>query len=387
MNPTWSSPVLHGDRARRVDARISGGMTVIGSMVALAMAHSSPLPALAYGFALTCILIGLLIVRFAVRVPGWVLSGTNVMGSAGVTSVAVHAPDGYTFASGPILFVIAALQVGLLRGRRESWAQLAWALVTYVVGLHLVGLPASAVVAAALPVAVSLAVVTVAVTRLRARVLALGDDLTRSIAELRSQAEHDPLTGLLNRQGLVRRAALPSVLLEGSVLLLDVDHFKRINDERGHQAGDDVLARLGPVLAGVPNGQEMAVRVGGEEFLLVLRGTDLEAARARAEEVRGLAARALSSAGVGRVTVSVGVATGAFGATFEEVYRRADEALYRAKRTGRDRVVVDDAPAPGIPRPATAATRESLDGAQPVAVGQLEPRPGADRVPAGGTGR
>jgi predicted signal transduction protein with EAL and GGDEF domain len=199
----------------------------------------------------------------------------------GVTSVAVHASQGYTFASGPILFVIAALQVGLLRSRRESWLQLGWALTTYVAGLHVVGLPARAVLETALPVAISLAVVTVAVTTLRARVLALGTELSRLITELRTQAEHDPLTGLLNRQGMVRRAGLPGVLQEGSVLLLDVDHFKRINDERGHQCGDDLLARLGPVLAATPSDSEMAVRVGGEEFLVVLRGTALEAARAR----------------------------------------------------------------------------------------------------------
>jgi diguanylate cyclase (GGDEF)-like protein len=349
VNPTWSSPFLHGDRARRLDARISGVMTVIGSLLALAFAHTTPQPVLAYGFATTCIAVALLILRFTARVPAWVLAATSVMGSAGIASVAVNASEGYTFASGPIIFVIAALQVGLLRSRRESWLQLGWALTTYVVGLHLVGLPWRAVVETALPVAVSLTVVTVAVTWLRVRVLALGDELGRLITELRSQAEHDPLTGLLNRQGMVHRASLPSVLLRGSVLLLDVDHFKRINDERGHQTGDETLARLGPVLAAIASGPEMAVRVGGEEFLLVLGCTDPDAARARAEEIRLLAGRALSAACGAPVTVSIGVATGEFGRQFEDVYRRADEALYQAKRAGRDRVVLGATPAAAVP--------------------------------------
>jgi predicted signal transduction protein with EAL and GGDEF domain len=77
----------------------------------------------------------------------------------------------------------------------------------------------------------------------------------------------------------------------------------------------------------------------------------------------------LSSTGVERVTVSIGVAVGAFGPAFEDVYRRADEALYRAKRTGRDRVVVDGAPTCAVPRPATASSRESLHGDVPVAAG------------------
>ncbi len=368
MNPDWSAPPLHGARARRADARISGAMTVIGSAVALAFAPTTPAPSLAYAFAGLCIALGVLMLRLAERTAPWFLTVSNVMGAAGITSVAVHAPDGFTYASGPILFVIAMLQVGLLRSRREAWLQLVWAVTTYGVGLHLVHLPTEALVEGLLPVAVSLTVVTIAVTWLRARVDVLGQELNRLLDELRRQAEHDALTGLLNRQGLVRRASAPGVLQAGTVVLLDVDHFKRTNDEQGHQRGDDLLASLGPVLAALPVAPEMAVRVGGEEFLMILAGTDPQAARDRAERVRTQASQVLSRSGAGPVTVSVGVAVGAFGPTFEDVYRRADQALYRAKRTGRDRVVLDG----GAP---SKDVRQALPGVLPRQ--SAAPHPGA----------
>jgi len=129
-----------------------------------------------------------------------------------------------------------------------------------------------------------------------------------------------------------------------ALLMIDIDHFKRFNDTFGHQAGDTLLRELGSFLSQRTRGQDVACRFGGEEFALILTGASLEAARKRAEilseEVRQLSAQHAGRV-LGKISLSVGVSVfPGHGADAEELVRSADQALYRAKSEGRDRVVV-----------------------------------------------
>ena len=166
---------------------------------------------------------------------------------------------------------------------------------------------------------------------------------------LRNQSIRDPLTGLFNRrfmeESLEREVRRSSRNKEGvALLMLDLDHFKLFNDTFGHQAGDVLLRELGDFLSQGTRRQDVACRYGGEEFLIVLSGASVDAACKRAELLReDLKQLTVRHAGqvLGRVTVSIGVSSYPdHGATVEELVHAADQALYRAKREGRDRVVV-----------------------------------------------
>ncbi|HUV97437.1 MAG TPA: diguanylate cyclase [Acidobacteriaceae bacterium] len=169
---------------------------------------------------------------------------------------------------------------------------------------------------------------------------------------LRNQSIRDPLTGLFNRRFMeeslereVRRAARNN---EGvALLMIDLDRFKLFNDTFGHQAGDMLLRGFGDFLSQATRGQDVACRYGGEEFLLVLSGSTIDAACTRAEllreELKHLTVRHGGQV-LGKVTVSIGAsAYPDHGATGEKLVRAADQALYRAKAEGRDRVVVANA--------------------------------------------
>ncbi|MEW9625708.1 GGDEF domain-containing protein [Rhodanobacter geophilus] len=178
--------------------------------------------------------------------------------------------------------------------------------------------------------------------------------------ELHRLARTDPLTGTLNRLALdeeslrlFRAADRPNTL---AALVIDIDHFKRINDEFGHATGDRVLATLAAGIRRQFQPPAVLGRMGGEEFLALLPGTGLAEAMALAERLRvAVAAMPLvPDAGIPGVTISVGIA--AYRPEDTDVHalvRRADRALYDAKRAGRDRVVatVDDA-SPALPGPA-----------------------------------
>ena len=184
---------------------------------------------------------------------------------------------------------------------------------------------------------------------------AFSDLLHRTEMRQRSEAVMDPLTGLLNRKALdgrfeeVRAQAARSGA-PVSVLLLDVDAFKEVNDEHGHGRGDAVLKDLASVVRSSTRSFELIHRLGGDELLVLLPGRSAPAAADLAERLRRdvLAARP----GGLPVTVSVGVST-AHGANveFQRLFDAADRALYEAKQGGRNRVAV----APGRPRPAVVA--------------------------------
>ena len=190
-----------------------------------------------------------------------------------------------------------------------------------------------------------------------------------AIAATRTAAAIDTLTGLANRRGVARAfdEAMVHVREGGgyAVLLLDVDHFKSINDLLGHQTGDRVLAQIGRIIADNVRGVDVAGRFGGEEFIVLLR----DAARERALQVAERLRYAIESGGLAYadgkpVTVSVGVAYARPADTTGDIVERADRALYRAKNAGRNRVVESAllaglAVEPGAHSRSTRSTRAS----------------------------
>lgn len=157
---------------------------------------------------------------------------------------------------------------------------------------------------------------------------------------LRTDVQLDALTSVLNRKALDRALAeLESDDAELSVVFLDVDHFKSINDTFGHSAGDRALATFGRLLADHVRPNDIVGRYGGEEFLVVLHGASGEIARRVAERIRQSIASAHVPGVMRSITVSAGVASRAPGEPLAELVARADFALYSAKRDGRDRVL------------------------------------------------
>jgi diguanylate cyclase (GGDEF)-like protein len=186
--------------------------------------------------------------------------------------------------------------------------------------------------------------VVVSVTVVAAVVRALAARNERLVVDLKAEARVDALTGLLNRRGFEERLAVETARAarDGSrvaIVAFDVDHFKSVNDERGHAAGDRALATLGAVIREHARAGDLTARWGGEEFVVVMPRAGVEAATALAERVRG----ALAATGMD-VTVSAGV--GAAEAPFDPraLMASADAALYEAKRAGRDRTAVAGAP-------------------------------------------
>ena len=179
------------------------------------------------------------------------------------------------------------------------------------------------------------------------RVLELQEHLLRSQEVLRYEASHDRLTGLWNRGWLLDELAreLRRNLRERAPLALvmaDVDYFKRINDTHGHSVGDAVLRQIGQRIQSTLRVSDSVGRYGGEEFLLLLPRADINGGRDVAERVRSIvAAEPIVESSVRlNVTMSLGVACGDPGATDESLIQAADQALYRAKANGRNRVEV-----------------------------------------------
>lgn len=166
-------------------------------------------------------------------------------------------------------------------------------------------------------------------------------------AKLREAAEKDPLTGLANRRVMMQQLKLHLSQARRyrqplSVIILDVDDFKVINDEYGHLAGDEVLRRLSAICANCLRDADVLCRFGGEEFAVVCPMTDLAGALAAAERIRRqVATERLMAANPGhRVTVSIGVSTLDDRHHSEEaLLKLADDGLYQAKREGKDKVL------------------------------------------------
>jgi len=171
--------------------------------------------------------------------------------------------------------------------------------------------------------------------------------LNERLQRAQTEALIDPLTGLKNRRGLERALADTfgeAAPLPGAALLVaDIDHFKKINDTYGHLLGDKVIRAVAQVIHDNIKGRDIAARIGGEEFAVLLPETSAQGAAALAEQIRVAVSRGRLHRGEhdevsGSVTLSVGVAVGRAGETLETLMQRADEALYAAKKGGRNRV-------------------------------------------------
>jgi len=189
--------------------------------------------------------------------------------------------------------------------------------------------------------------------RLAAHVNRMRKSVQTAVARLRDESIRDPLTNLFNRRFMEESLALELERAERSgeplsVLIIDVDHFKRLNDTLGHQTGDEVLTRVADTLRNDLRQGDVACRYGGEEFLVILPGASVAVAFERAQAVRAAIAtivpddcltRQQTPARSGPITVSCGVATYPADAhDADALIKRADSALYAAKRAGRNRV-------------------------------------------------
>lgn len=168
----------------------------------------------------------------------------------------------------------------------------------------------------------------------------------RRIAATHSAATIDALTGLANRAATMDRlqAMLDAAAAteNGAILLLDIDHFKSINDHLGHAAGDECLRRIGEIVRSTVRAGDSGGRIGGEEFLIVMPGASREIALAVGERLRlSVALGGMRYANGDPVTTSIGVTTAKAGDTIETILARADRGLYEAKRQGRN-CIVDD---------------------------------------------
>ncbi len=155
------------------------------------------------------------------------------------------------------------------------------------------------------------------------------------------QAQHDRLTGALNKGAVSERIAQHLANAQCSLLMIDIDHFKQVNDRFGHLAGDRVLAGLADRLQELISDSEIFGRFGGEEFVVVSRESSLFKARALAERLRRGAAEQPFDAGTPQalsITLSIGFTLCEAGETLDTAIGRADSALYAAKRGGRNRV-------------------------------------------------
>ena len=162
-------------------------------------------------------------------------------------------------------------------------------------------------------------------------------------SELKRMANTDPLTGLYNRNyydrhimGLIERADLSDLPL--SMISLDLDHFKNVNDTWGHAAGDEVLKETGRIMRETVRKSDIVVRIGGEEFLVILPNTDAGAALSAAQKLKESFEK-FSHPTAGTVTASLGVAEKCRTESYEDWYKRADAGVYSAKRSGRNCVV------------------------------------------------
>lgn len=317
----YERPVI--ERAATIGAFVSLAMPLLVIMVG-AGAQVSEAPLFAAGVVIT-------ILTLAFR------RGLVSINNVGVVCFAVTA------------FAPASRHLGpVARGQIDHLAGLAGYTLVLIVVAYVAFPPRTARIAAL--VTAGCALVAVAASGLPASdvidvpisigvVVMLVDLLARAKLETRDEAEHqrglattDGLTGLLNRRGIDHR--LGSIRAGDALLLIDLDHFKQVNDQQGHAVGDEVLSIVGQTLRRAVRDGDLVARWGGEEFLVV---SFRQRADIHAEFLGERIRTAVADAGA-EVTASIGIATVLPGEDWEDTLRRADAALYRAKRRGRDRV-------------------------------------------------
>ncbi len=278
-------------------------------------------------FVMFCVLI-----TVGPRLPRWGLAMLGPLGVAAISYALSQAPGA---GDGAVLYTMPVLWTTFFYGRRGAVGIVACVGVGHAVALML--LPSSSVFPARwLDVMVSVSAAAIVVLALEQRNQAL-------LGRLAAEARTDPLTGVLNRRGLDERALVEigHARREGTSLAIagfDLDHFKRINDRWGHETGDRVLVALAETLVREAREIDTVARVGGEEFVVLLPATGLAGAHAFTDRVRaGLAEHA--PAGLPVVRVSAGIVSSASPEDLSTMLKRADLALYAAKRAGRNRTM------------------------------------------------
>lgn len=212
----------------------------------------------------------------------------------------------------------------------------------------------------------SLIGLVLAVKAVASTMVLFGATISEWMAMLRESSQRDALTGLNNRAAFEQemQEMLSRAHSEGrsvSLVVADIDHFKQVNDIWGHQAGDQAISGFGRLIQETVRGCDIAGRVGGEEFCIAVWNCPNEPAVRLAERIRVALAR-LEHGEIGgdiRLTASLGVATAREGESYERLFSRADEALYRAKNGGRNRV--DNADCTRAKRTAEDAIHEPVE--------------------------
>jgi diguanylate cyclase (GGDEF)-like protein len=343
--PTWLCPdAASRERLLDMDERLKGPRAVAFALIAVGIVAAAPLIGW-WG-------LGLLVVA----VLGFHL--------AQAVAERIRAPERALFASWAVSELVIAGSVAVTGGVTSYTAcWLLVPLVTLPARFGIRGVGAGVAFIGVLVIVIAIAVepshplphiyALFALLITLAAVAVLSTALMRSDVDHRTEAVIDGLTGMLNRRALDQRlrelteqahiTSQPVAVIAG-----DIDHFKRINDEHGHATGDAVLVEVAYRLRKALRAYDLAYRVGGEEFLVVLPGADVSAAAELAEQLRAAIA-AEPAAGVW-VTMSFGIAASAGpGLERERLLDEADTALYAAKARGRDQVVA-------IPQPVVAGT-------------------------------
>ena len=325
--------------ARLLVGRIGAGLFLLGglTMVITLLAPSAgrpPLLAFApIGFA--CFAFAAYL-TFAPRVPDWALLATPPLGTLLIT--ALMSIEGTTSGT-PFFYLWPMLLAAYFFQRRDVILNFALVCVSFAVALAVWVPVDDGSLIMFLDTAMAIGVVG-------ALVFVLKTQVGRLVTGMHKASTTDALTGVLNRGAFQERLERALADREPVVLaLLDLDHFKLVNDRHGHPAGDRALRRFCEIVQGEARLGDSLGRLGGEEFGLLLGDTDLGGAHCFADRLRATVARETAAGEVG-LTVSIGLAEAAGGATAEDLLRGADVALYSAKGAGRNRVALYGALAP-----------------------------------------
>jgi diguanylate cyclase (GGDEF)-like protein len=290
------------------------------------------------------------------RVPEWTHHPIGLMGIAVSTAAAYG--WGSESAYGPLLYVWVTMFAFYVFTRGVALAHLALMAAAYALALALED-PAENPLDGWIATVGTLLGTGLFVSFVR-------DRLSDLFHRLRDAANRDPLTDILNRRGFQRvfdteleRARRADQSL--SLIVGDIDRFKRVNDAHGHAAGDAALIRVADAIRGAKRGFDSAARVGGEEFAVLAPDCDEHGAYMLAERIRAAVREALSQEPEDApLTISFGISTfPTHGQSADGLLRTADQALYAAKRLGRNRSVISSAEVPGI---LTRSSRAATDG-------------------------
>jgi diguanylate cyclase (GGDEF)-like protein/putative nucleotidyltransferase with HDIG domain len=319
--------------ARVLAALFASGATLAAFTAVLPHPHAASVPGLLAVVA-NAYLVGALLYWQARKIPAWMLRLALCWGSTLITAVAYF--SGSTPSPLVLFYLWVFLYASYFFSRREAALQIAYVGMSY--GALLIARPPEDGIPAWWLVGMgTLLVAAVLIMTMRARAELL-------IAQLYDAARTDPLTKLSNRRGFrelldleIERARRSERSM--TVLLGDLDRFKDVNDHSGHHVGDAALQRVARLLQEGKRHLDMVARVGGEEFALILPDTEHDGAFALAERLRCAIREEFAHDPVG-VTISIGLATFPdHGETAASLLRAADEALYAAKDSGRNRTV------------------------------------------------